>query len=106
MNIVARLDPCSGSIHVAARFRYSPYISRTSVKISVIEIYGCPFFRKTMEKNIGFGATSAHSSAPLPTAPPSYEEAIASAGEAMCPSVTSPPYPMGSSAISMPMPCK
>lgn len=60
-----------------------------------------------MEKNIGFGT---HSSIPLPTAPPSYEEAIASAaGEPVRPPVTSPPYPLGPASvpmpISMPMPC-
>ncbi|EZA61862.1 hypothetical protein DMN91_006353 [Ooceraea biroi] len=57
-----------------------------------------------MEKNIGFGGASAHSSAPLPTAPPSYEEAIASAGEPMRPPVTSPPYPLGAASVPIPMP--
>lgn len=53
-----------------------------------------------MEKNVNLG----HSSAPLPSAPPSYEEAIASAGESMRPPVSSPPYPLGSATVPMPMP--
>lgn len=54
-----------------------------------------------MEKNVGFNAANAH----LPTAPPSYEEAIANAGTASThPSVVPTPYPLGNAA-QMPMPC-
>lgn len=43
-------------------------------------------------------------SAPLPTAPPSYEEAIADSGGVPAQSsVANPPYPVG--AAAMPMPC-
>ncbi|XP_011879852.1 PREDICTED: lipopolysaccharide-induced tumor necrosis factor-alpha factor homolog isoform X2 [Vollenhovia emeryi] len=61
---------------------------------------------ETMEKNIGFGAASAQPSAPLPTAPPSYEEAIATAGGAPThpPSVVPTPYPLGNAPVQMPMP--
>lgn len=56
-----------------------------------------------MEKNIGFSATN--TSAPLPTAPPSYEEAIASTGGApLHPPVGSTPYPLGTAPTPMPMP--
>lgn len=59
-----------------------------------------------MEKNIGFSATNAQPSAPLPTAPPSYEEAIANTGGApLHPPVGSIPYPLGTAPVSMPMPC-
>lgn len=59
-----------------------------------------------MEKNVGFSATTAQSSVPLPTAPPSYEEAIANAGGAsMQPSGVPTPYPLGNASIQMPMPC-
>lgn len=45
-------------------------------------------------------------SAPLPTAPPSYEEAIANTGAvSVQPSVANPPYPVGGAAMPMPMPC-
>ncbi|XP_011166353.1 lipopolysaccharide-induced tumor necrosis factor-alpha factor homolog isoform X2 [Solenopsis invicta] len=55
-----------------------------------------------MEKNIGFGAQS---SAPLPTAPPSYEEAIANTGGAPThPPVVPAPYPVGHASVQMPMP--
>lgn len=56
-----------------------------------------------MEKNIGFNAANVQS-APLPTAPPSYEEAIANAGGVPMPTPVSPPYPMGAGAAQMPMP--
>lgn len=55
-----------------------------------------------MEKNIGF---SAQPSAPLPTAPPSYEEAIANTGRTPLHPPGSSPYPLGTAPISMPMPC-
>lgn len=59
-----------------------------------------------MEKNTGFSAPTVQPSAPLPTAPPSYEEAIAYAGALPVHSaVTSPPYPAGTAAVPMPMPC-
>ena len=62
------------------------------------------FPEKKMEKNVGFGAQS---SAPLPTAPPSYEEAIANTGGAPAlPSVVPTPYPLGNASVQMPMPCK
>jgi hypothetical protein len=55
-----------------------------------------------MEKNVGFGAESS-----LPTASPSYEEAIANTGGApMHPSVVPTPYPLGNASVQMPMPCK
>ncbi|CAL1681770.1 unnamed protein product [Lasius platythorax] len=58
-----------------------------------------------MEKNIGFSATNAQPSAPLPTAPPSYEEAIANTGGApLHPPVGSIPFPLGTAPVSMPMP--
>ncbi|XP_014471884.1 PREDICTED: lipopolysaccharide-induced tumor necrosis factor-alpha factor homolog [Dinoponera quadriceps] len=44
-------------------------------------------------------------SAPLPTAPPSYEEAIANTGGGpVQQSVANPPYPVGGPAMPMPMP--
>lgn len=56
-----------------------------------------------MEKNIGF---SAQPSAPLPTAPPSYEEAIANTGRAPLHSpIGFTPSPLGTAPVSMPMPC-
>lgn len=55
-----------------------------------------------MEKNIGL---SAPASAPLPTAPPSYEEAIANTGAPLHPPIGSTPYPLGSAPPPMPMPC-
>jgi len=57
-----------------------------------------------MEKNFGF--TNVQPSAPLPTAPPSYEEAIANTGGAPThPPVLPTPYPPGNAPIQMPMPC-
>ncbi|XP_077266986.1 lipopolysaccharide-induced tumor necrosis factor-alpha factor homolog [Temnothorax americanus] len=59
--------------------------------------------REKMEKNVGFAA--AQPSAPLPLAPPSYEEAIANAGGASThPPVVPTPYPLGSAPVQMPMP--
>lgn len=59
-----------------------------------------------MEKNLGFGGINAPPSAPLPTAPPSYEEAIANAGGAPThPPVVPTQYPPGSAPLQMPMPC-
>ncbi|KYN18042.1 PREDICTED: lipopolysaccharide-induced tumor necrosis factor-alpha factor homolog [Trachymyrmex cornetzi] len=56
-----------------------------------------------MEKNLGF--TNVQPSAPLPTAPPSYEEAIANTGGAPThPPVMPTPYPPGNAPIQMPMP--
>ena len=44
-------------------------------------------------------------SAPLPTAPPSYEEAVAQSG--FVPNLPSnPPYPTGGPQMPMPTPCK
>lgn len=54
-----------------------------------------------MEKNIGL---SVPASAPLPTAPPSYEEAIANTGAPLHPPIGSTPYPLGSAPTPMPMP--
>lgn len=59
-----------------------------------------------MEKNVGFSAANAQSSGPLPTTPPSYEEAIANAGIAPThPPVIPTPYPLGNASVQMPMPC-
>lgn len=59
-----------------------------------------------MEKNVGFSATTTQFSAPLPTAPPSYEEAIANAGGAPTqPPVVPIPYPLGNAPVQMPMSC-
>ncbi|XP_071556014.1 uncharacterized protein [Temnothorax nylanderi] len=56
-----------------------------------------------MEKNVGFAA--AQPSAPLPMAPPSYEEAIANAGGAPThPPVVPTTYPLGNAPVQMPMP--
>lgn len=56
-----------------------------------------------MEKDMGFSAPNAQPSSFLPTAPPSYEEAIANTGVPVKPLVGSAPYPLGT---TMPMPCR
>ncbi|XP_012232328.1 lipopolysaccharide-induced tumor necrosis factor-alpha factor homolog [Linepithema humile] len=57
-----------------------------------------------MEKNVGFSAANAQPSNLLPTAPPSYEEAIANTGVPMNPPVGSAPYPLGITPVPMAMP--
>ena len=54
-----------------------------------------------MEKNIGFASGSAQPSAPPPTAPPSYEEAVGNVtSPPLQPNI--PPYPVGPSAMPLP----
>lgn len=57
-----------------------------------------------MEKP-NFEGPNAQSIAPLPTAPPSYEEAIANVGPPVHPSVGSAPYPIGLPSVQMPISC-
>jgi len=64
----------------------------------------CFFFLGKMEKNVSFAAND-QPTAPLPTAPPSYEEAIANTGAPTHPPVIAMPYPQGNAPIQMPMPC-
>lgn len=60
------------------------------------------FHSRNMEKNLGFGDGSPQATAPPPTAPPSYEEAVASAASMPHQPINIPPYPVGPSAMPMP----
>lgn len=78
--------------------------------LNVTFLFKTLFFSRKMEKNIGFSAANAQPSSLLPTAPPSYEEAIANTGALntpmpMNPPVGSAPYPLGTTPVPMPMPC-
>ena len=54
-----------------------------------------------MEKNKGFASGSTQPSAPPPSAPPSYEEAVENAaGISRQPNI--PPYPVGPSSMPIP----
>ncbi|XP_020288859.1 lipopolysaccharide-induced tumor necrosis factor-alpha factor homolog [Pseudomyrmex gracilis] len=56
-----------------------------------------------MEKP-NFEGPNVQPTAPLPTAPPSYEEAIANAGPPVHPPVGPAPYPIGLPPVQMPIP--